>query len=241
MASSPGTPAPAAATTTTNVATGEGRLPDDSVRRKPERGTNDRDAVNAVLDATVVGHVGVIRDGWPVVMPTIHARDGGVVYLHGSPAAGVLRDARRGVPVCLTVSVIDGVVLARSARNHSLNYRSAVVFGRARQVADADAKRRALRCIVERVAPGRWGLLRPMTDEELRGTEVTALEWERGSAKVRTGPSRDPEQDRELPVWAGLLPLRLTAGPPEPDAHVPPGIHVPDHVLAGTSWWAPGA
>ncbi|MHB8671121.1 MAG: pyridoxamine 5'-phosphate oxidase family protein [Acidimicrobiales bacterium] len=213
-----------------------------NIGRKPERASYDRDVVNAILDAAPICHVGLVREGLPVVIPTIHARDGDVIYLHGSPAAGMLRPSRRQPEqMCITVTIIDGVVLSRSARNHSLNYRSAVVFGRARTLSDIDLKARALRLVVDHVAPGRWGTLRPMTEREVRETEVVVVTIEEASAKARSGGPLDGEADRRLPIWAGVLPLGLTGGIPAPDPEVPAGTTVPDHVLAlADRWTIPG-
>lgn len=211
------------------------------IGRKPERASYDRDTVNGILDAAPICHVGLLRDGTAVVIPTVHARDGDVVYLHGSPAAGMLRPARRGpVQLCVTVTIIDGMVLSRSARSHSLNYRSAVVFGPAHGVTDPDLKARALRRIVDHVTPGRWSALRPMTERELRETEVVAFTIEEASAKVRTGGPLDGDADRQLPIWAGVLPLALVGGVPTPDTHVGPGTIVPEHVLSLVERWSGG-
>ncbi len=198
-----------------------------TVRRHPERGRYDREAVAAILDEALVCHVGFVVDGQPFVIPTIHARAGDTLFLHGSPASRMLRMLRDGVDVCVTATIVDGVVLARSVYNHSLNYRSAVVLGRARPVEDEGAKRAALEAIVEHVAPGRSGDARPPSDGELRGTLVLALALDEASAKARSGPPKDLDADLALPVWAGVVPLGLVAGEPETDPGVPPGVAVP--------------
>jgi uncharacterized protein len=203
----------------------------NQVRRKPERAAYDFETVSAILDEALFCHVGLVRDGAPVVIPTIHARDGRRLYLHGSPAAGFVRDAREGTEICVTASLVDGLVLARCGRSHSLNYRSVVVFGRAERVTDDVEKRRALEAFVEHVTPGRWQHLRPMTEKEVREVDVLALALEEFSAKVRTGAPGDSDEDRALPIWAGVLPLGLVpTGPPVADTGVSPTVAVPAHV-----------
>jgi nitroimidazol reductase NimA-like FMN-containing flavoprotein (pyridoxamine 5'-phosphate oxidase superfamily) len=201
------------------------------VRRHPERADYDRATAHAIFDEALFCHVGLVRDGQPVVLPTLHARDGDVIYLHGSPAAGFVRDLNKGAPVCVTATLLDGLVLARSAMHHSLNYRSVVVHGQARPVTDEAVKRRAFERLVEHVVPGRWPTLRPVTADELRKTAVLAVDLDEAStsAKVRTGPSVEPDDDLAFPVWAGVLPLSTmaVAGPPVPDAALPPGLAVP--------------
>jgi uncharacterized protein len=206
------------------------------VRRKPERAAYDLDTVAAIVDEAILCHVGVVRDGAPVVIPMIHARVGRRLYLHASPAAGLARDARGEDPeVCVTVSLVDGLVLARSGRSHSLNYRSAVVFGRAERVVDDAEKRCALAAFVEHMVPGRWETLRPMTDQEVREVDVLALDLTEASAKVRSGPPLDADADAALPIWAGVLPVGLVPlGPPVTDERVPAGIPTPAHVLDWT-------
>src|SRR5262249_39263433 len=157
--------------------------------------------------------------------PMVHARDGRRLYLHASPAAGLARDARQAEEVCATFTLVDALVLARCGRSHSLNYRSAVAFGRAERVTDDAEKRRALEAFVEHATPGRWELLRPMSDKEVREVDVVALDLDEFSVKVRGGPALDSETDRALPIWAGLLPVGLVAtGPPETDADVPAAV-----------------
>lgn len=189
--------------------------PSTAVRRKPDRGTEDLAVVRAILDEALHCDVGLVRDGWPVVLPTVHGRVGDVVYLHGSPAAGMLRDGRRGVPVCVTATVIDGLVLATAIRNHSMNYRSAVVYGTARRVTDEAEKLAALEALTERVTPGRWASARPMTERELREVEVLAVPIEAASAKVRTGPPGSVAEDvGHEHVWTGVVPVSLVQGVP---------------------------
>jgi uncharacterized protein len=202
------------------------------VRRHPERGIYDREAIDAILDEAVICHVGFVVDKQPFVIPTIHARVGGLLYLHGSPASRMLRTLTEGVDVCVTATLLDGVVLARSVYKSSLNYRSAVVLGRARSVDEHDEKRVALEAVVEHVAPGRSRDARPPSTEELHATTVLALRIDEASAKVRIGPPGDFDHDLELPIWAGVIPLRLTAGTPETEARVPDGLPVPPYATA---------
>ena len=199
------------------------------VRRLPERGSRERALVHAILDEGLVGHVGFASERGPVVIPMLYARDGERLYLHGSPASRLLRTLSRGVPVCITVTHVDGLVLARSAFHHSMNYRSAVVFGTTREVEDLEEKRRALGRVVEHVVPGRSGGTRPPNDFEEKYTRVLAVEIEEASAKVRSGGPKDDEADFALPHWAGVIPLRLVPGAPQPEPDLAPGIAVPGY------------
>jgi nitroimidazol reductase NimA-like FMN-containing flavoprotein (pyridoxamine 5'-phosphate oxidase superfamily) len=205
--------------------------PSIRIRRLPERGTEDVAALHEILDEALVAHVGFVRDGYSVVVPVLHARVGDELLLHGSPAAGFVRAARSGQVLCVTVTLVDGLVLARSAFHHSANYRSAVVFGEARSVKEAD-KSAALDAFVDKVVPDRRQSLRPMTDEEAQKTEIVALALERWSVKVREGMPEDEDADYELPIWAGLLPLRLAPGDAQSDPRNLPGVEVPEHVVA---------
>jgi nitroimidazol reductase NimA-like FMN-containing flavoprotein (pyridoxamine 5'-phosphate oxidase superfamily) len=200
------------------------------VRRHPERGVYERDAIAAILDEALICHVGFVHDGHPYVIPTIHARSGDVLYLHGSPASRMLRTVGGGVDVCVTVTLLDGLVLARSVYNHSMNYRSALVLGRARQVTGREDKLAALATIVEHLVPGRSHDARPPSDKELAGTLVLALPLDRASAKIREGPPSDFDADLDLPIWAGVVPLELEAGAPEADPQVAPTVEVPSYV-----------
>lgn len=194
------------------------------VRRLSARGVFDRAAIYAILDEAFVCHVAFAVDGQPYAMPTGYARLGDALYLHGAAASRMVRQLSAGVDVCVTVTLLDGLVLARSAFHHSVNYRSAVVLGRARLVTGLDEKRAALRQFTNHVVPGRWDELRPITDQEIKGTAVLALPIEEASAKVRTGPPLDDADDLPWPVWAGVVPLTTVAGEPLPDAHVQPGL-----------------
>ena len=197
------------------------------LRRKRERGSYERETIEAILDEGLVAHLGIVEDGQPIVIPTLHARDGDVVYCHGSTASRTLRALADGVPACLTVSLIDGLVLARSAMHHSANYRSVVVLGTARLVEDPAERMRGFETIVERIVPGRWPEVRPPTANELAATALLALPIDEASAKVRTGPPLDDEEDYALPMWAGVIPLSLQAGEPQPDPRLADGISVP--------------
>jgi nitroimidazol reductase NimA-like FMN-containing flavoprotein (pyridoxamine 5'-phosphate oxidase superfamily) len=201
------------------------------VRRKRERGSYDRAVINAILDEALIAHLGIADDsGQPIVVPTLHARDGDLVYCHGSVASRTLRALAGGARVCLTVSLIDGLVLARSAMHHSANYRSVVLLGTARSVEQPAEKLAALRAVVEHIVPGRWGEIRPPSEDELTATAVLAIPIEEASAKVRTGAPIDDEEDYALGAWAGVIPLSVSAGAPEPDALLAAGITLPPHV-----------
>jgi nitroimidazol reductase NimA-like FMN-containing flavoprotein (pyridoxamine 5'-phosphate oxidase superfamily) len=196
------------------------------LRRYHERGSRDRDVIASILDATPLCHVGYVIDGKPSVTPSFHWREGDHVYWHGSSASRALR-AAEGADVCLTVTLLDGLVLARSAFHHSANYRSVMLFGQATRVADPDLKLARLRAFVEGLYPGRWETLRPITEQELKATTVLSLPIEEASAKIRTGPPADAEADQGLPIWAGVLPVRQLVGPAEADAHTPDDVDEP--------------
>jgi len=201
------------------------------LRRRRERGSHDRPTIDAILDEAMIAHLAIVMDdGQPLAIPTLHARDGDVVYCHGSSAGRTMRAAAGGVPACLTVSLIDGLVLARSAMHHSANYRSAIIMGRAREVSEPREKRAAFRAIVERIVPGRWDEIRPPSDNEMRATTVVALAIEEASAKVRSGPPIDDEEDHGLDAWAGVIPLSVCVGTPQPDPLLRAGIELPEHV-----------
>jgi uncharacterized protein len=185
------------------------------VRRHPERGHYDRETVDAILDDGFLCHLGFVVDGQPYVIPTLHARVGDVLYLHGSPASRMLQTLGSGEPLCVTVTHIDGIVLAKSVFNHSVNYRSAVVLGTGRRV-EGEEKLAALEAIVEHIAPGRWHEARQPSEKELRTTEVVAIALDRCSAKVRTGPPVESPQDRDLDVPSGVIPIELVRGDVRP-------------------------
>jgi uncharacterized protein len=200
------------------------------VRRHPERGRYERAEIDAILDEALFCHVGFVDAGRPFVIPIIHARVGADLYLHGSPASRMLRELAEEVDVCVTATLLDGIVLARSVYNHSLNYRSAVVLGRARKLDDRQEKLKALEAIVEHVVPGRSREARAPSEKELAGTSVLALPIDEASAKVRTGPPGDFDDDLELPVWAGVIPLSTVAGEPLTDELVPSHVALPGYV-----------
>jgi uncharacterized protein len=194
------------------------------VRRAPERGSEDRDRVDAILDAGFVCHLGYLVGDRPVVVPTLYGRDGDHLVLHGSAASRAMRAGAAGLPVCLTVTLVDGLVLARSAFHHSANYRSVVVHGEARPVEDPDDKVAALRVLTEHVTPGRWAEVRWPTPAELRATTVLTLPLDAAVAKVRDGGVQDDPADLGLPVWAGVVPIDTVLGAPEPDAGLDPAL-----------------
>ena len=186
------------------------------VKRHPERGTYDRETVDAILDEALVCHLGFAVDGRPYVIPTLHARVGDTLYLHGSSASRMLRHLAAGAPACATVTLLDGLVLARSVFNHSMNYRSVVVLGTATLVADEE-KADALHALTERLAPGRWDEARRPSPQELKATSILRLPIDEASAKVRSGPPKDAPADEGLPVWTGVVPVHLAAEPSEYD------------------------
>ena len=202
--------------------------PRTRVRRLPERGAYDRAAIEAVLDAALVAHLGFVQDGQPFVIPTLHARVGDRVYVHGSAASRTLRALANGTPTCLTVTLLDGVVLARSVFEHSMNYRSVVVLGTATPVEEPEEKLTALEAFTEKLLPGRWAEARPPTRRELKATSVLTLPLDEASAKIRDGGPEDGDTpDADLDVWAGHVPLVVQALEPVPDPALRPGIPLP--------------
>lgn len=202
-----------------------------TLKRLPKRGSYERETVYGILDEGFLCHVGFVVEGRPFVIPTGYGRDGDQLYIHGSAASRMLRTLREGVDVCVTVTLIDGLVLARSSFHHSMNYRSVVIFGRAQVLSDEALKMRALKSFTDHVMRGRWEEAREPNSSELRATLVLSLPLEEASAKIRTGPPVDDEEDYGLPVWAGVLPLGLTWGPPMPDPRLEEGMSVPQYVL----------
>ncbi|MDQ6942607.1 MAG: pyridoxamine 5'-phosphate oxidase family protein [Candidatus Eremiobacteraeota bacterium] len=203
-------------------------VPNIRVRRLADRARYDRENVHAILDAAYVAHVGAIVDGAPVVMPYACARVGDELVLHGSVKAGILSALANGAPVCATVTHVDGLVLARSAFHSSMNYRSAVVHGTARIVADLDEKIRLLDGVVDQLLPGRRPVIRGMTQGELDAVQVVAIALDRVSAKVRTGPPTEPDDDRDGSVWGGVIPLTLAHGTPQADDVTAEGVEAPN-------------
>lgn len=201
-----------------------------TVRRRAGRGEYERTRIEQILDQGLAGHVAFVADGQPYAIPMLYTRLGDHVYMHGSPLSRLLGTAVDGVPLCFTVTLLDGIVLARSAFHHSLNFRSVVVLGAARAVRDREEKLESLRVLVERVCPGRSAGTRGPDEQELAATEVVAIGLDEASAKVRTGPPIDAPEDYELPFWAGEVPLRLVTGAPQRDPRCL--VPVPDHVRA---------
>jgi len=188
--------------------------PRTRVVRESDRGVYDRDTVNRILDEGFLCHVGFVVDGQPFVIPTSYGRNGDVLYIHGSAASRMLRNLDRGVPVCVTVTLLDGLVLARSVFNHSMNYRSVVVLGTATLISTPEEKLAALRVLSEHILPGRWNDSRQPNEKELKATSVLRIPIEEFSAKVRVGPPIDDEPDYAFPTWAGVIPLETTVGTP---------------------------
>ena len=206
------------------------KTPRTTLRRKPDRGSHDWGTIAAILDEGLICHIAFETDGQPYAIPTNYGRDGRTLYIHGSPASRMLQSLAEGIPMCVTVTLLDGIILARSVFHHSMNYRSVVVLGTARLV-DAEAEKlHALEVIVDHIVPGRWGDARIPNERELKATLVLRLEIDEASAKVRPGGVGDEPEDLGLPVWAGRLPLSLVAGEPETDPDVAPEHVVPPYL-----------
>lgn len=201
-----------------------------TVKRLPKRGNYDRETIYAILDEAFICHVGFVVYGQPYVIPTGFGRVGNDLYIHGSSASRMLREMSKGVDVCVTVTLIDGLVIARSAFHHSVNYRSVVVLGKAELVTDADEKHKSLEAITEHIVPGRWADCRWPNELELKATSVLKLSIDEASAKIRVGPPIDDDEDYSLPHWAGVLPLKLTHDEPQNDAKLSQGIDPPTYI-----------
>jgi uncharacterized protein len=206
--------------------------PRTKFRRSPARGTHDLSVVHEVLDAAHIVHAAVVQDDQPFVLPLLHARVGDDLYLHGSTASRVFKALAAGTPACLTATMVDGIVLARSVFHHSMNYRSAMVLGTGEAVTDPDEKLAALEAFTEKLTPGRWAAARRPNAKELKGTMAVRFPIDEASAKVRTGGPVDDEPDYAIDVWAGVVPLELVPGAPQPDDRLPEGTAVPEHVAA---------
>ena len=204
------------------------------VQRLPDRGKYDRETVYRILDEGFVCHVGFVVDGQPFVIPTSYGRSDACLYIHGSAASRMLRRMKEAVPVCITVTLLDGLVLARSVFNHSMNYRSVVILGNATLVDDPEEKLTALRILSEHILPGRWADARQPNQRELKATSVLRVPIEEFSAKVRVGPPIDDEEDYSFPTWAGVVPLEMVAGEPIDDARMSAGVDVPEYARAYT-------
>jgi nitroimidazol reductase NimA-like FMN-containing flavoprotein (pyridoxamine 5'-phosphate oxidase superfamily) len=200
------------------------------VVREPERGVYDRETVYGLLDEAFICHVGFCVDGQPFVIPTSYGRKDANLYIHGSAASRMLRQMREGVAVCVTVTLLDGLVLARSVFNHSMNYRSVVILGKATLVDDPEEKLTALRLLSEHILPGRWDDARQPNERELKATSVLRVPIEEFSAKVRTGPPIDDAEDYAFPTWAGVVPLEMRVGEPITDPTLNPRREVPPYV-----------
>jgi nitroimidazol reductase NimA-like FMN-containing flavoprotein (pyridoxamine 5'-phosphate oxidase superfamily) len=203
----------------------------NKILRLAKRALYDEDVVHGIVDASMICHVAYEIDGQPYAMPTLVARDGNTLLLHGHAKSRTLLHAGAGNPVCVTVTHTDGIVLARSTFNHSINYRSAMIYGHGRLVTDPEEKLDALIRFTEKLLPGRWYDVRPMNDQEFKATGVVAVEIESASAKVRTGMPADEPEDVDLPYWGGIVPIRQVFDDPIPDSHVPEDMPVPDYLL----------
>jgi len=210
------------------------KTPRTKVRRLPERGHYDRGSIYRILDEGLICHIGFVVDGQPYVIPTGYVRVGDKIYIHGSPVSRMMNVLENGIELCLTVTLLDGLVLARSAYHHSMNYRSVMVFGHAVVVDPPEEREAALRSLVEHVIPGRWKDVRPPNEIEMKATRVLAISLREASAKIRVGPPQDDAADYGLPVWAGEIPLRLVAGAPRSDPQLSGGISVPRYAEAYT-------
>lgn len=200
------------------------------VRRLPNRGSHELETIHNILDAGFLAHVGFCVDGQPFVIPTLYGREDDHLFLHGSAASRMLRTLQAGASACVTVALVDGLVLARSAFHHSMNYRSVVAFGTCRLLPETSEKIHALTTISEHLMRGRWNDVRLPNEKELKATSVLRFEMEEASAKVRVGPPADEEEDYALPVWAGILPLRMVPGAPVPDARMEKATEVPEYL-----------
>ena len=202
-----------------------------TLRRSPHRGLFDRASINAILDAAYLCHLAVVHDGLPVVVPTLFGRDGDELVLHGSPASRTMRAARAPIDVALNVTIVDGIVVARSGFHSSMNYRSVTVYGKATEVTNLSEKRRLLGLILNHVIPQRSSTARPMTDKEVKGTMVLRVPLDEVSAKVRDGWPEDEPSDYDLPVWAGVIPVTTTYGAPQPDPAQRRQVEIPDAIV----------
>ncbi|MEM9006716.1 MAG: pyridoxamine 5'-phosphate oxidase family protein [Cyanobacteria bacterium P01_F01_bin.86] len=201
------------------------------VKRVPQRGHHERDVIHQILDEALVIHVGFVANNQPFVIPMAYGRDGDSLYIHGSTASRMLKNLEQGVDICVTATLLDGIVIARSLFHHSMNYRSVVLFGRATLVESDEEKLHALQVLSEQIVPGRCEQARQPTPKEVKATKVLLFPIEEGSAKIRSGDPKDDADDYTLPIWAGQLPLKLTPGTPIPDGKLRPDIAVPENLL----------
>lgn len=212
------------------MSTSSAPTPRTRVVREPQRAVYDRSAVNRILDEGFICHVGFVLDGQPFVIPTSYGRHDDVLYIHGSAASRMLRNASAGIPMCVTVTLLDGLVLARSIFNHSMNYRSVVVLRTGTAIEEREEKLKALRLLSEHIVPGRWNEVRQPNEKELKATTIIRLPIQEFSAKVREGPVIDDEEDYAFPVWAGVLPLNLVPGDATSDSRLAEGIELPEYI-----------
>ena len=202
----------------------------NKVRRLPQRGHYDKDTVYAIVDEALICHAGFVVDGQPFVIPTIHVRIGDTIYLHGAVANRMLSHLKAGNDVCLTMTLIDGIVFARSVFHHSMNYRSAVLFGKGRVIEGYDEKWKVFEALTEHIAKGRWNDARKPTEQETNITTIIAIDIESASAKIRTGPAKDDEEDYSLPIWAGVMPVSMKFGEPVRDERLPETVSLPTYL-----------
>jgi uncharacterized protein len=214
------------------MSTSSAPTPRTRVVREPQRAVYDRSVVNRILDEGFICHVGFSLDGQPFVIPTSYGRHEDVLYIHGSAASRMLRNVSGGIPMCVTVTLLDGLVLARSIFNHSMNYRSVVVLGTGTAIEDREEKLSSLRLLSEHIIPGRWNEIRQPNKKELKATTILRVPIQEFSAKVREGPVIDDEEDYAFPVWAGVLPLNIVPGEPIADSRLADGIRLPDYIKA---------
>ena len=200
------------------------------LRRLPNRGSHELETIHAILDDGFLAHVGFQQNGQPFVIPTLYGRNEEKLYLHGSAASRMLRELEGGIPACVNVTLVDGLVLARSAFHHSMNYRSVVAFGIARKIEDSEEKTRALRVISEHLIAGRWDHVRRPNEKELKATAVLEFSIEEASAKIREGPPLDDDEDYGMPIWAGIIPLRTEVKTAIPDPRLAEGITLPKYI-----------
>ena len=201
------------------------------LKRLPERGSHNRQTMNAILDEALYCHLGFVHDGYPVVIPTIHARVDKTLFIHGSPASRMLRDLKQGIDLCVNVTLLDALVMARAIFNHSMNYRSVVIFGRAHEVTEEDQKLAAMKAVSDHIAPGRWEDSRPPNEKEFKGTTILAIGIDEASAKIRTGPPGDAEEDHGLEIWAGIVPVRQVFDDPIAAPDLRDEISVPPYLV----------
>jgi len=200
------------------------------VKRAPDRGVYEREAIYEIVDAALICHVGFVQDGQPFVIPSIHARDGDELLLHGATSSRLIRHVQSGHEVCVAITLLDGLVLARSIYSHSMNYRSAVLFGKGRLIEGNQERMHALEILSDHIMPGRWDDSRKPNEKEFKATAVVSISIESASAKVRTGPPNDDDEDYQLPIWAGVLPIEQRFLDPERDPRLFHGVELPDYI-----------